>query len=39
MFPESNIINYTIKELNNAEDVLMLIQDLVDIKSSLYVNN
>ena len=38
VFREKNI-NYTNKELNNAEDVLMLIQDLVDPKDSFDTNN
>ena len=33
------LINYTSKELKNAEDILMLIQYLMDIKSSFEANN
>ena len=34
-----NIINYTIKELKNYEDVLVLVQDMEDPKSSLDTKN
>ena len=33
------LINYTIKEINNAEVVLMLIQDLMYPKSLVYFKN
>ena len=33
------IINYTIKELNNAEDVLVLVQDINDPKASFDTKN
>ena len=36
---QENLINYTIKGLKNAEDVLMLIQYLLDPKASFDANN
>ena len=33
------LINYTIKEMNNAEDIIMIIQDLVGTKASFGDNN
>ena len=34
-----NLINYMIKELNNSEDVIVIIQDLVDPKAYFDANN
>ena len=34
-----NLINYTIKELKNSEDVIMLIQDLLYHKAYFDANN
>ena len=36
---QENIIDYAIKELDNTKYVIMLIQTLVDTKSSLGANN
>ena len=38
MFREK-VINFLIKDLKNAEDFLMLIQDLVDPRASFGANN
>ena len=38
-FFREKLINYTVKELNNAEDILVKIQDLVDTKASFGANN
>ena len=38
-FFREKLINYTVKELNNAEDILVKIQDLVDTKAYFDAKN